>query len=183
MWRFLLAATLCFGNAALAEGFRGVPWGTSRAEAEKLADCATPFGEDADGFTCLDTLIGNRFGAIYGFDEDELTAGTYLMSDSPTNTNVYFGFYRQLKELLSEKYGEPATASEPDAEGIYEENPETALAMGHMLWEANWETEETTVQLALVGYGLKAQLMVFYKARATIERVEKNRRKEDLDKM
>ena len=104
----------------------------------------------------------------YEFQRGSLIRGHYLLIQGPLNgLNEFIGYYTARKQALSAAYGPPTAdrvvwnndlyASLPDYWGV-------AVMIGHLRYQAVWETVEGTLTLDLSG-NRYSRLSMEYRAR------------------
>ena len=104
----------------------------------------------------------------YEFRKGSLAHGQYVIIQGPLNgLNEFIGYYAALKRALSTAYGEPELDRVVWDNDLYHPLPDywgVAVMIGHLRYQAIWETSEGTLTLALTG-DWYSRLSVDYRAR------------------
>lgn len=150
-------------DAVSDEGYRESRWGMSPAQLQQAFPTATEY---SGGLAILtEPVAGKAASTGFRFTEDRLTQAIILFSETHVNTNNYLLDYRELKELLSKKYGRPTRDVTHWSKDLYRDDPKdwgTAVSAGHLTLAAEWETDKTSIQLLCDGERFKIKLRVFY---------------------
>ena len=94
------------------------------------------------------------FEARYGyyFLDDVLVRGGYVFKESHSNKNEYINDYNKLKEILTRKYSSPIRSESIWYKDLFKNRPQdygTAVSMGHLGFQSDWETDRTLIRLTL----------------------------------
>ena len=104
----------------------------------------------------------------YEFRKGSLTRGQYVIIQGPLNgLNEFIDYYTALKQALSSAYGEPRLDRVVWENDLYYALPAywgVAVMVGHLRYEARWETPEGTLTLDLNG-NRYSRLSMEYRAR------------------
>lgn len=91
----------------------------------------------------------------YEFRKGSLARGQYILIQQPLNgVNEFIGYYTALKEALSKTYGEPELDRVVWDNDLYHPLPDywgVAVMIGHLRYQATWQTAEGTITLDLTG--------------------------------
>lgn len=91
----------------------------------------------------------------YEFRKGSLARGQYVILQGPLNgLNEFIGYYTALKAALSTTYGEPRLDRVVWDNDLYHPMPDywgVAVMIGHLRYQAMWETAEGTLTLDLSG--------------------------------
>jgi len=91
----------------------------------------------------------------YDFQEGSLIAGQYLVLQRPVNgLNEFIDYYDALKTSLINTYGQPADDQSVWTNDLYQPLPDywgIAVQMGHLRYQATWNTLDGTITIALTG--------------------------------
>ena len=91
----------------------------------------------------------------YEFSGDSLVRGQYVIVQRPINgLNEFIDYYTVLKKTLTEVFGQPVQDRVVWDNDLYRPVPDywgVAVMMGHLHYQASWETDEGTITLELTG--------------------------------
>jgi hypothetical protein len=82
-----------------------------------------------------------------------------------TNKNDFIWDYEQLKELLSEKYGEPNFDNVSWEDDLYKDDKSKwgfAISIGDVRMACSWEIEDTSIRLILHGENYEISFVLMY---------------------
>ena len=168
-WRVVAMVLLLAGSTAvLAEGFRGQRWGASLA-ALKSEESGTLIHESATSLTYAGDIAGMDVAIRYEFRAGALVSGAYVSLEKPADTSSHIEDYRKVKSLLARRYGKPRdrTLWKND---LYKDRPAhwgTALALGHLVFVSEGETETTKIRHGLFGDDSRVTHLVIFDQRST----------------
>ena len=104
----------------------------------------------------------------YEFRKGSLARGQYVLIQQPLNgLNEFIGYYTALKQALSAAYGEPQLDRVVWDNDLYHPLPDywgVAVMIGHLRYQATWETVEGTLTLDLSG-NRYSRLSIEYRVR------------------
>jgi hypothetical protein len=146
------------------EDFRVARWGDSKESIMQKEDKAD-LTNDKDIYLFSDNVAGFQCNVAYLFTDDKLTMAKYLFKNSHTNKNNFIEDYKDLVELMIEKYGEPSYNSPEWRNSLYKNKPEDygfAISLGHLSYNAGWSNEKTDITVALYGGNYEITLMIQY---------------------
>lgn len=117
---------------------------------------AGPIGrEEKDTLIYLRNIHEHGVLEGYEFRKGSLACGQYVIVQGPLNgLNEFIGYYTALKQALSTSYGEPAFDRVIWDNDLYHPLPDywgVAVMIGHLRYQAIWETSEGTLTLDLAG--------------------------------
>jgi len=147
-----------------ASDFRDANWGMSRSQVKKT-EKAKFFASEKDLVFYKGTIIGLNTFITYGFSNNKLINGGYLISGKHTNQNDYIDDYKKIQKALKEKYGNPRYDKVYWKNKLYKDNVEDyglAISIGHLIYEAVWDLDNTEILLQLSGDNYKISLLVKY---------------------
>ena len=161
--------------------FRKTNWGMSKEEV-RAAEAKKP---DFEANTILGYKVkvnGKDFRCVYSFLEDKLYNSGYFFTGEHTNKNLYIDDYKELKEILTKKYGKPKM----DIPGLWKNDLYKddkshwgmAISVGHLAYGASWETSTTKISLMLSGDNYKIELVLSYTSKELEEWVKQIKEKE-----
>lgn len=107
-----------------------------------------------------DCLVG------YYFSNDRLKGAKLSFLEQYTNKNQNIADFKQIKELLIQKYGKPVEEKISWDDVTHKDNISEwgdAIAMGHLEYLSKWEARQTEVLLHLFGEEDEISLEVTYK--------------------
>ncbi|MDX1514292.1 MAG: hypothetical protein R3174_11180 [Gammaproteobacteria bacterium] len=163
-WRVVALVLLLAGSAAaLGEDFRGQRWGASPA-AVKSEESGTLIHESATSLTYAGDIAGMDVAIRYEFRSGALVSGAYVSLEKPASDSSHIKDYRKVKALLARRYGKPRdrTIWKND---LYKGRPAhwgTALALGHLVFVSEWETETTSIRHGLFGDDSRVTHLVIF---------------------
>lgn len=166
-----------------SQSFRKAAWGMSMAEV--VASEGREPDQRADGLLIYKDRI-DQFDCHAGFVfvADQLVRGTYLIGVEHVNDTLYLSDYAELKDLLTKKYGKPEEDETIWLNDLYRDDPADwgrAIAVGHLAQYTIWQTQSTTIHLALQGDNFDVSLRIEYVSKAHQGLEEQHRRSSALD--
>jgi hypothetical protein len=185
---FLISQT----NSQLKEeyNFRKTVWGMTK-ESVKHTEKRKPVFDRENDLVYNDTLMSLNMGVFYHFVENKLVSSGYGVIEKHSNKNLYINDYKELKNVLLEKYGDPSDRwfdGEKYKEilwlnDLYKDNPSHwgfAISLGHLVYQSCWETDETEIVLKLNGDNYEIQLNLVYYSKKLKHLEEKEKEDEKL---
>ena len=85
-----------------------------------------------------------------------------------SNKNDYIADYKNLKEILAEKYGSPLFDREVWKNELYRDDYQDwglAISVGHLVYATQWETDKTYISILLQGDNFKINLGIYYESK------------------
>ncbi len=156
--------------------FRKVRWGMSKAEviASEEHEFKIVPGSGGEGLISkkkhrvanLDALIA------YVFAEDKLIRAVYLFQEVHTNRNDYIMDFKNVKELLTKKYGEPVEDTVLWRSDLFKNDYDqwgTATSIGHTYFYSQWDAGETFVVTSLSGENYEITCKLEYSSKDLAE--------------
>jgi hypothetical protein len=142
-------------------------WGQGRERLKSVI--AGPVEREEDGeLIYLRNLHDHGVLEGYEFQKGSLARGRYVMIQRPLNAlNEFIGYYTALKQALNTAYGAPNTDRVVWDNDLYHPLPDywgVAVMIGHLRYQASWETSDGTLTLELNG-DRYSRLSVEYRAR------------------
>jgi len=177
----LAVSTLILFAEEAKYDFRKTNWGMSKEQVKATEDKKPDF--EADTMLGYDITISEKdFACIYSFLEDKLYNSGYFFTGGHANKNLYIDDYKELKEILTKKYGKPRT----DIPGLWKNDLYKddrshwgmAISVGHLAYGASWETSTTKIDLMLSGDNYKIRLILSYISKELEEWVKQTKEKE-----
>ena len=166
----ILLLVFLFSFPVMAEengDFRNAKWGMDRKEVKKAIDIK--IYEENNKFVMYKTTVANLDSVmLFQFAKNNLVSAGYYFNETHTNKNLYLDDYRNIQDILTNKYGDPTKNEVYWSNDLYkgdEENYGTAIAVGHLTLESEWETEETLIRLRLYGDNFQIDHVVLYESK------------------
>ncbi|ULA63322.1 MAG: hypothetical protein LZF86_110017 [Nitrospira sp.] len=108
----------------------------------------------------------------YNFRGGALIAGQYVVLQRPVNgLNEFIDYYEALKTSLTRAYGQPALDQSVWSNDLYQPLPDywgIAVQMGHLRYQAGWNTSDGMITIALTG-NHHSRLTIDYRRTLSIE--------------
>ena len=149
----VLSLTLLLTVGVLAEDFRNINWGMSVGEVKGIEETVA-LDESESGLLYNATIDNKNFKLVYHFKENKLYKATYVYSENVLNNVQYYLDYKIFQDMLTEKYGEPTYKKEMWLRDLYKGDIQyygTAVRLGHVVFQTDWENESTQIQMNLIG--------------------------------
>jgi len=129
-------------------------WGDSQARLRAVL--SGDIREDERGMLIsLRNLSDHGVLEGYEFWRGSLVRGQYVLLQRPLNgLNEFIGYYQAIKLMVTEFYGAPVQDQILWNNDLYQPVPDywgVAVMIGHLRYQAAWETEEGTLTLELTG--------------------------------
>ncbi|GIQ71491.1 copper amine oxidase N-terminal domain-containing protein [Xylanibacillus composti] len=145
--------------------FRNMKWGMSLEEVKTNEENAFLLLEKSDELLYEITVEQKSYALQYKFKENRLVEGLYLVSDLTNDNVAYMEEFIQLRDLLTDIYGESpfSTAVWTNEEYKYQPDKwEIAAENGDMSIFNQWETPTSSIILALHGSDLAIGVWVTF---------------------
>ena len=165
----LLAVAVSFQvhtETTYIDGFRGVPWGTLRADIIERE--GTPLLIDGNDMMYTGMVAKKQAQILYELLNSKLVSGTYSFTNEYINKNSYIDDFKDLKIRLIKKSGEPALNDIEWSNHLYKDNPSEwgkAISSGHLAYYVEWSLNKTRIILSLYGRNDDITLMLIYVAK------------------
>ena len=151
----------------IAFDFRKTNWGMSKEDVKKaelghLANQSNNVLMYSEKVAGKDVLIG------YVFIADKLVRSRYTFSEQHTNPNLFINDYMEIKEILTDKYGQPVEDKPVWSNQLYRNSPQdwgTAVSAGHLSFVTHWDTPATSIFHILKGDNFKIVLITEYESK------------------
>lgn len=161
--------------------FRKVSWGMTKSEV-KATEPLTPKGENATSLVYQDSVAGINMIVGYTFSQKgkQLIAGGYLSAEHYQDRNRYVIDYQALKNVLTKRYGNPKKDKIQWMNDFFKDAQNKlglAVALGHVYYLTEWQTENTVITMTLVGSDYNIEHLVSFKGKAHKEQLEYLRNK------
>ncbi|MGE0931261.1 hypothetical protein [Peijinzhouia sedimentorum] len=144
--------------------FRVSKWGDSKTvvmQKEGKTDLSTI----DDVYFFSDFVAGISCDVAYIFTKDKLTMAKYLFTPAHSNKNDFIKDFRELVNLMTEKYGKPDYNAPQWHNFLYKEDPDDygfAVSLGHLSYNAGWLGQTTEIIVALHGENYQISLEIQY---------------------
>lgn len=121
--------------------------------------------EEAIGFKVK--LNNNDFHAYYYFNKNRLYQGVYSLKEDYVNENNFYYKYKEIKRILTEKYGEPKKVTKQRDKSLYDGASEIGMAIqtGEYTEFTRWETKNSIITLGIEGENFNSLLTIRYKTK------------------
>jgi hypothetical protein len=147
--------------------FRKSTWGMN-LENVKETEIGNP-KYDKDGLLVYsDKISGITCDVVYIFANDQLVRSKYLFKNEHSNKTDFIEDYNTMKKNLEKKYGPTIFDNPIWKNDLYKSDPDEwgmAIAVGHLKYFSQWETEDTKVLLYLVGENYKINFGIEYESK------------------
>jgi len=133
--------------------FRKTKWGMSKDQV-KSSEPLKVAKETDDMLLYKTTVIGKNVLLVYIFVNNQLVRSKYILAEFHTNNNDFITDFNEFKKILVKKYGTPIKDEKIWRNDLYKDdfsNWGMAIALGHLLYFAQWETSNTTITAILKG--------------------------------
>jgi hypothetical protein len=148
--------------------FRESIWGMSLENVKE-----TEFGNqkyDKDGLLVYSDIIsGFTSDVVYIFIKNQLVRSKYVFKNEHSNKTDFIEDYNKIKKNLEKKYGISIYDKPIWKNDLYKSDPNEwgmAIAVGHLQYFSQWETEDTDVLLYLVGENYKMNFGIEYASKS-----------------
>lgn len=145
-----IVLVLLVAGSVAAEGFRGIPWGSSQEDV--IAQEGVPDERNSTHMIYSVEVAGMEAGALLEFEDNGLVTGNYVFTQQHRNEQNYVRDYFRVRDLLNEVYGKP-TNTEHRIDYPYSKDDQSewgqALATEHARLYTGWMSEETGIVLLL----------------------------------
>jgi len=166
------------------EGYGNALWGMSAAEVKALVKGAPE--EVEGGFAVESTVAGHPAIVMYGFTQDKLTLVLVMFTDSHIESNHYISDWKELKDLLGQKYGVPVEIEWVWINDLFKDDPTqygTAVSAEQLVIYETWKTEQTEIEHSLAGRNFQVIHKILYQSRQHQGLREEEQTKEHLDSL
>jgi len=152
--------------------FREAAWGMSQEQVKKI-EKSDFIKKEYSKTTGLDILAykgqaGNLECLIaYYFAENQMVEGRYVFTEEHMNNNLFIQDFNEVKNALKEKYGEPKEDEIIWRNDLYKDDSSgwgTALAVGHLVFQAVWKLSDTEITLQCYGDNFEVEHRLQYKS-------------------
>lgn len=144
--------------------FRNAKWGDD-IETVKKYEIEISLSESENQLAGETNIGGYDSYAGFLFDDNKLYEGLYAFPLNYSNAGQYIPVYDNLKDMLTQKYGEPyedeiiplTKQSQIDLAG-----PAHALEYGYVVYRSQWQTDETNIMLGMSAEDYEVGLVITY---------------------
>lgn len=171
-------------SMASAQDFRDVSWGATM-EQVKASEQFTLMSEDENTLVFNGQVNTKTVNAVYEFlPNGQLSLAGYLFDDTYTNRNTYIEDYEEVNVTLERLYGEPKTSDTYWSDDLYKDDPQSygmAVSVGHVTYQAVWETETTLIRHTLNGNDFEISHGVVYNSLELSDETEQQEQETEDD--
>lgn len=149
--------------------FRNSKWSDSK-EMVKSSESTKPAFEQDDALIYDVTLNNDKFEVFLYFNNDRLYQGVYLLREKYVNENNFYSKYKEIKTILTSRYGEPKKVIKHRSRDLYNGANEIGMAIktGEYTEYTLWETKTSTILLIIEGENFKSDLTIRYNTKDLI---------------
>lgn len=143
------------------EGFQAAHWGMTRAEVKK----AFPRGRTSKNeVVARISVAGIDTVAAFGFADNRLA---YVRLDLVPKGEAadFHAAFAKIARGLNEKYGQPTYEHDEWKNRLFEDDYDSALALGHVVPTMSWQTDETEIDLSTNIGEVHRTIALTYKSR------------------
>ena len=147
--------------------FRHTRWGMSQADVISSEGKLVPVEKTENLIRYKTRVLSRNVELIYFFAMDKLIGSTYKLDDNFLNSQHFLSTYRNFKQQLTRKYGQPDTETTIWLDDTYRVNPRKwglALSLGHTKYAAVWHTNDSTIESSLTEDNNYVMCLVEYKS-------------------
>lgn len=144
--------------------FRVAKWGDSK-KAVMQKEGKTNLSTIDNLYLFSDIVAGVSCNVAYIFTNDKLTMAKYLFNTTHSNKNDFIIDFRELVNLMTEKYGKPDFNAPEWRNSLYKDDLDEygfAVSLGHLSYSAGWLGETTDITVALYGENYQIFLIIQY---------------------
>ncbi len=138
-----------------AQDFREVNWGATMSDVQASEEFTPVATEVENALSFTGKVNGKKVAAVYEFlPDDRLYSAGYVFEEDHTNRNRYIRDYEEISAVLERVYGTPKTTNTIWSNDLYRDSPQDygmAVAVGHVQYQASWDTETTLIGHVLHG--------------------------------
>lgn len=144
--------------------FRDTEWGMS-AEKVKQSEDGDPALENEESIGYFGSVASLDVIIAYYFVENKLYKGAYIFNEDHTNKNLYLEDYLEIKEILTEKYGEPLRSEVEWNDDLYKDDVSEyglAVSIGHLKMFSIWSLDDIVIEHRIEGDNYEIRHNVVY---------------------
>ncbi|MDP8262734.1 MAG: hypothetical protein P9M13_05470 [Candidatus Ancaeobacter aquaticus] len=163
--------------------FRKTNWGMSIAQV-KSSEPPAKWEGDGNRLLYKTNVIGKDVIIAYYFVDNQLVRAEYVLVDNHTNLNDFIGDYTDFEEILIKKYGKPKRDEQVWRNDLFKEKHSDwgmAISVGHLMYYSSWETQDTEIDILLMGENYIVKCVVEYRSKNLKAKEKKAREKKALD--
>lgn len=182
---FLFLLIIFFSISVYSQDFRNVSFGMSMQEVKNRETDAL-YAQEGNQLFFTTKIAGSSMIIIYEFWDNELARGTLIYDEKHANDNLYYEKFKEIKSLLSQKYG----SSNDDVswyDNLYKDDPSEigfAISIGHVRFDSEWvANSKCNVKLILTGDNYKISLGVVFSNKYYEGLLQKAKSNSDLNKI
>lgn len=109
-------------------------------------------------------LNNDNFYALFYFNKDRLFQGVYTFEEEYVNENNFYEKYKEIKSILTLKYGSPKTTYKHRNKELYDKASEIGMAIqtGEYIEYTMWETKNSKITLTIEGENFESEITIRY---------------------
>ena len=156
-------------NPVYNPDIRNIKWGMSIEEVKKHEEAE--LGLEEENFLGYQNLEVAGFESFlyYNFNIDnQLFEAYYILIHDHTNETEYISDYEKIKELITDKYGEPTSDDVIWKDDLYKDDPSDwgmAIITGDLVYNTTWETDDLNILTWLEGDNFEQNFGVIYECK------------------
>ena len=165
--------------------FRKIEWGASKNTVKSIEKSKLIFDEK-DKLIYEDYVLTFETWIFYSFVNDKLVQGNYIFRNRHSNQTDFIADYKNTKEKLIKKYGQPSEDEFFWKDDLYKDSPNDwgiAVSKGDLFYYAIWELETTQIGISLSGDNYEVKHIIEYHSKKFKDIKESVRNKEDLEEI
>lgn len=165
--------------------FRNSTWGMTMDEV-KASETLELVKEDENSLAYSDAVGGLDAFALYIFVQNRLVRTKYIFTEDHSNKNDYIDDFNAITSSLNSKYGPPVDEKRVWRNDLFKDDYSDwgrAVSIGHLVYNAKWETPETSIFHALYGDNYDITHVVEYSSKDLRGLEESERKSRDLNKL
>lgn len=182
----VLIILMVLSSLTLAADFRNVDWGMNMEQVKEL-ETGDLILEENNDLMYSTTLVGYDVYLLYRFTNDDQLANTgYVFDVTYMNGNKYIDDYDEIKSLLTEKYGKPLDTGEYWLNDLYKGDVQhygTAISIGHLIYETDWEADKAFIRLRLYGENYDTSLILSYMSDEYFQILQEENKRSNIDEL
>lgn len=146
--------------------FRNMNWGMTQKQVQSK-ERNKYAGMMGDNILIYEGKLNNiQCSIMYEFSDDYLIKGRYIFNKQFVNKSNFWDIYKNFKNLLSQRYGEPGTDDNKtwlnDAYKNSAQDKWLAISMGYMTITSQWQSDTSIITLFLHGENFETVMELSY---------------------
>lgn len=147
--------------------FRHTKWGMTQDEVMDSEAKMVPVEKNRQFIRYKTQILGKNVELLYLFAANKLIGSSYKLDDNYLNSQHFITTYKQFKQALIRKYGQPNEDTADwlnEAYKIDRKKWGLALSLGHTKYASLWNTNHTTIESSLQENNHSVLCLVEYKS-------------------